>query len=46
MFQLGVDNFRKPHAFDMRNGVPVFVGEEKAGIGGRSVLILHLVSPH
>lgn len=34
---LGVDNFRKPHAFDMRNGVPVFVGEEKAGIGGKAL---------
>jgi len=32
--KLGVDRFHKPHAFDVRNGVSVFVGEEKAGIGG------------
>jgi len=32
--KLGNDKYHKAHAFDMQNGVAVFVGEEKAGIGG------------
>lgn len=31
---LGADKHHKPHVFDVRNGVPVFVGAEKSGIGG------------
>ncbi|EDV26223.1 EF-hand domain-containing family member C2 [Trichoplax sp. H2] len=34
---LGKNNFSKSHQFDLQNGVAVFVGEEKPGIGGEPV---------
>lgn len=43
--QVGKTQFHKSHAFDFSGPVPVFVGEDKPGIGGfRPGLMVHTIN--